>query len=97
MPFPEVREKVIPVLRELMETNENLCIDISGLQYEAICQMLENVETERILFGTDALYHDPFVMEMRLLAALDEAKLNIEDSYIKIVSENIEKRSFRWK
>jgi predicted TIM-barrel fold metal-dependent hydrolase len=93
----EIREKVIPELRELLETNENLCIDISGLQYEAICQLLGNVETERILFGSDALYHDPFVMEMRLLAALDGVNLNIEESYTKIVSKNIERRSFRWK
>ena len=93
----EIREKVIPVLRKLLETNENLCIDISGLQYEAICQLVGNIEIERILFGSDGLYHNPFVMEMRLLAALDDANLNIEESYTKIVSKNIERRSFRWK
>lgn len=96
IPSSEIREVVIPVLRELLDTNENLCIDISGLHFESIRQLLVSIDIERILFGSDALYYDPFATEMRLLAALESAHLKIEESYTKIISENIERRSFQW-
>jgi predicted TIM-barrel fold metal-dependent hydrolase len=97
IPTSEIRQSVIPVLRELLETNENLCIDISGLHFGPMCQLLASIEIERVLFGSDALYYNPFATEMRLLAALESAHLKIEESYRKIISQNIESRLFQWK
>jgi predicted TIM-barrel fold metal-dependent hydrolase len=97
IPPSEIHQIVIPVLRELLETNENLCVDISGLHFGSMCQLLASIEIERILFGSDALYHDPFTTQMRLLAALESTHLNIEECYRKIISKNIENRLFQWK
>jgi predicted TIM-barrel fold metal-dependent hydrolase len=97
IPPGEIGEVVIPVLRELLDANENVCIDVSGLQCESMCQLLASIDVERILFGSDALYCDPFVMEICLLNALQSVHPKIEESYCKIISENIEKRAFRWK
>jgi predicted TIM-barrel fold metal-dependent hydrolase len=97
IPSSEIREIVIPALTELTETNENLCIDISGLHSGSMRQLLASINIDRILFGSDALYYDPFATEMRLLAALESVHLKMEESYTKIISENIESRLFQWK
>ena len=90
VPSSEIRDGIIPVLKELLNMNQNLCIDISGLTCDAIYILLSNIEIGKILFGSDALYENPFVMEMRLVSALDSTNLNIEQSLVKIMSENIE-------
>ena len=97
IPADEIHEVVIPVLRELLDTNENLCIDISGLSFETIRQLLINIDIDKILFGSDALYYNPFAMEIRLLDALESVHLKIEESYMRIISQNIEQRAFHWK
>lgn len=96
MSSSEVMDVVIPQLRGLLAANDNLYVDISGLNYELISCLLESIEIERILFGSDALYENVFTMEMRLLAALESAHFKMEESFMKITSENIKKTIFRW-
>lgn len=95
MSSKEVVDEVIPELRELLATNDNLYVDISGLNYESISLLLGSIDVERILLGSDALYENVLTVEMRLLAALESAHLKTEESFVKITSENIEKTLFQ--
>jgi predicted TIM-barrel fold metal-dependent hydrolase len=91
----EMVDEVIPTLKKLLSQYENLCIDISGLRESAILSLLSSVETERVLFGSDALYENEIMVAMRLLYALEQSGLKLETSLIQILSENAARAVFR--
>jgi predicted TIM-barrel fold metal-dependent hydrolase len=91
----EIIIDVIPPLRKLLSSNENIYIDISGLNYRNVSLLLRSVEIDRILFGSDALYENQIMMLMRLMSALEDSKLELEDSLLRILSHNPAKVVFK--
>jgi predicted TIM-barrel fold metal-dependent hydrolase len=84
----EVIDEVLPVIKKLLNLYENLYIDISGLSHEVILQFLQHIGTERILFGSDALYENQIIMIGRLIYALENSDLGFENSLIQMLSQN---------
>lgn len=84
----EAVDEIIPALKKLLSLYENLCIDISGLPENIILSFLSFIETERIFFGSDALYENEIVVAIRLVYALEQSGLKLERSLIQILSEN---------
>ncbi len=76
----EIDDAVVPALKKLLRAYGNVHIDISGLQESAIVALLTNVEPERVLFGSDALYASEIAMGMRLLYALERAGVKSDDA-----------------
>jgi predicted TIM-barrel fold metal-dependent hydrolase len=91
----EVVNDIIPILKKLLSLHENLSIDISGLPEGIILSFLSFIDTERILFGSDALYENAIVAAMRLLYALEQSGSKLERSLIQILSENAARTIFR--
>lgn len=91
----EVFHVVLPVLKKLINTHDNLLIDISGLNYENICLLLGILETERILFGSDALYNNQILILLRLMCALETCKPELRNSLVQILSKNPSKYIFK--
>jgi predicted TIM-barrel fold metal-dependent hydrolase len=91
----EVSDEIVPVLKKLLSKYDNLYIDVAGLSDDIILLFLSFIGTDRILFGSDALYENQAVMGMRLLFALERSHLNVEDSLIRILSSNAARIIFR--
>jgi len=92
--FAEVHRDILPMLTKLLTNVSNLLIDISALNHEVIKLFLSKIETERILFGSDALYQNQSIMLMNLLYALELSGLKFNDSLIKILSKNAASKIF---
>jgi predicted TIM-barrel fold metal-dependent hydrolase len=82
------RNEVIPVLNGLLRKFENLVVDISGMSLANISTVLENVASDRILFGSDALYFPQWLMVLRLARILKELDRNITNRFIALMHEN---------
>jgi len=91
----KIQNYIIPRLKNLFSTFENIFIDISGVDIFGMQYLLAEVPTERILFGSDALYEPQWQRVVKLLYALDNSALKLEESFLKIISYNPEKYIFR--
>lgn len=84
----EIREEGLPMLARMLERHENLYVDISGIGFEPLKQVLQSVPRERILFGSDALYVPQWEAVTMTLHALEELGLKLEQSFIELASIN---------
>jgi len=91
----DVKEHVIPRLKKLISANKNLFIDISGVDVLSLKYILNKIPTERILFGSDALYEHQWQRVVKLLHALERSSKKFEESFIKIMSFNPERNIFK--
>ncbi len=60
---------------KLLDENPNLFTDTSGISYEAIRSMIDLVPTDRIVFGSDALYVPMYRQVALVMAAIEDAGL----------------------
>jgi len=84
----EIQDDIIPVLKKILDSNNNVMVDISGLGYDSLITILRGIGSERILFGSDALYYPQWSALVMLIAALDELNCNVEKEFLQIVSKN---------
>lgn len=91
----EVLQDVMPILNRLLDSHDNLFIDFSGLGHETLILLLANVEVERMLFGSDALYSSPVLILAQLMYALEKCKLEPENYLVQVMSENPARYVFR--
>jgi predicted TIM-barrel fold metal-dependent hydrolase len=91
----EIADRVVPSLKKLLSAYGNLLIDLAGLRESAIVSLLSNVDSDRVLFGSDALYENEIAMGMRLLYALERTGAKSDDAPIRILSENAARTIFR--
>lgn len=78
----------LPLLKKLLSRYPNLMVDISATEFEALCLILENVDHERIVFGSDALYELQWKTLLKLLHGIKLTYKNYEETFVKIVSTN---------
>lgn len=90
-----VKESVIPRLKKMISANKNLFIDISGIDVLSLKYILNKIPTDRILFGSDALYEHQWQRVVKLLHALERSSKKFEESFIKIMSHNPERNIFK--
>jgi hypothetical protein len=92
----EVSERIFPKLTKLLRTHDHLLVDIADLHLDAVRQVLQTIDPDRILFGSDALYTTQWSMMVILLVALSEccSGEDAEERFISIMSENPQKYIF---
>jgi hypothetical protein len=91
----EIVTDIIPRLKKLIHKYSNIYIDISGVDVHALKHILEAVPSERILFGSDALYEQQWQRLVKLIYALEQSRLDLDDTLIRILSANPEKHIFK--
>ena len=84
----EVEESILPMLNTLLSKYHNLMIDCSGLNVDVLSACLKAIDHNRILFGSDALYHTQWEQLTKLFYTLHSFNCDIEKELVKIVSTN---------
>jgi predicted TIM-barrel fold metal-dependent hydrolase len=84
----EVREDVLPIMDRLLGRYSHLAVDTSGIGFEALCQVMKNIDSQRIVFGSDALYEKQWVAIVKLWSVLEQTVSNPEEELLRIASRN---------
>ncbi|MFA6146767.1 MAG: hypothetical protein WC899_00975 [bacterium] len=87
----DINESIMPNVKKLLNKYDNLLIDIAGLNIESISVIIKNIDVDRILFGSDALYYYQWKAIVSLVHSLKNSNRNYEEDFIRIVSKNPEK------
>ena len=80
----EMEQVILPALDAMLSANDNLFVDISALEHDALALVLERVSLDRVLFGSDALYEPPWSAMVKLVHALKRSQMDLEISLGKI-------------
>ncbi|MRR55343.1 MAG: hypothetical protein EG822_12690 [Deltaproteobacteria bacterium] len=83
----EVKE-FLPHLEKLLSRYANLMVDISATEFETLCLILKNIDNERIVFGSDALYELQWKTVVRLLHGIKLTHKKYKEKFIQIASTN---------
>ena len=86
--YSEIENHILPALDRLLLAHENLMIDVSGLDIDALILVLRRINIDRILFGSDALYEPQWLAVVKLLIGLKTTMKNFEEAFIRITSIN---------
>jgi len=84
----EAQKKIIPLLTGMLNRHDNVFIDISGLGFDILCLLLRQIETQRILFGSDALYESQWSTLVKLWCGLRQSRRNPEEDLLRIAGMN---------
>jgi predicted TIM-barrel fold metal-dependent hydrolase len=90
----EIKTNIVPRLKKLISKNDNILVDISGVDAYGLKDVLEGLPSERILFGSDALYEPQWQRVVKLLHTLENSSLDTEHSFFNIMSHNPRKYIF---
>jgi hypothetical protein len=91
----EMESELIPLLKKMLAKHDNIFIDISALNLDALCLILKQIDHNRIIFGSDAFYFPQWIAIIKLLLALKESVSDEEDAFIQIAGINPDKHIFR--
>jgi predicted TIM-barrel fold metal-dependent hydrolase len=84
----EIEQEVLPILQKLLSKYANVMIDISGMDFAPLFAALNQIDFERILFGSDALYYKQWAMIVKLAHALKKSKSDLVTALPQIISIN---------
>ena len=84
----ELENEILPRLNKMLLKYDNLMIDVSALDIEALTIVLKNIELERVLFGSDALYETQWFAIVKLLYVLSGMTADSEKDFIQIAAIN---------
>jgi predicted TIM-barrel fold metal-dependent hydrolase len=84
----EMERTVLPKLDAMLSANDNLFVDVSALEHDALALVLRRVPRERLLFGSDALYESPWSAFAKLACALQLVGMDVEASIARIAGRN---------
>jgi len=84
----ELENEILPRLNKMLLKYDNLMIDVSALDIEALTLVLKNIELERVLFGSDALYETQWFAVVKLLYVLSGMTADSEKDFIQIAAIN---------
>ena len=87
----EFKCRVLPQLLNLLSRFDHLFVDTSALSVGVLGVLLDQVEPERILFGSDALYEPSWKAVVKLYWVLERKFPRPADLFSKIAGENSEK------
>ncbi|APG26932.1 hypothetical protein A7E78_03230 [Syntrophotalea acetylenivorans] len=87
----EFQRRVLPQLHELLSKYDHLLVDTSALSVDVLSVLVGQVEPERILFGSDALYELSWKAAVKLYWVLEQQFSRPEDLFALIAGENPEK------
>lgn len=84
----EMEQEVLPTLKHLLSHYINLMIDISGLETDSLAVILRHIDSERILFGSDALYDPQWAVMVKLAHTIARERMNLAETIVQIASRN---------
>lgn len=87
-PKSEVRNCSFPQISRLLEKNEHLLVDISGLPSWAMEMIFEKIDAGKILFGSDGLYNPIWAVAACAIEAIIKTGNPPERIFHKIAHEN---------
>ena len=90
-----IKKNIIPKLRKLCEKYENIMFDLSNLEIDSMTLLLNSINNDRIVFGSDALYEHQWAAVVKLLLSLSRIKEKKEEKFMKIISINPSKYIFK--
>jgi hypothetical protein len=79
-PSDEVRD-LLPVLEGMLDDNPRLLVDVSGLAFSTLCTLFERLDPRRVVFGSDALYFPQWSAVVKVLLALEQLGLPVEERF----------------
>ena len=85
---PFEKADLLHKLQRLLSVNDNVWVDISGLSFDMLCDVLRHVDRERIVFGSDALYFPQWSAVVKVLYALKSLGLQAEEIFGKLAGIN---------
>ena len=91
----EIEQEALPMLARMLTRHSNAYVDISGLNFAQLKLVLQSVDGDRVLFGSDALYASQWEAVTMTMHALKELGKNLEESFVQIASINPAKTIFR--
>ncbi|MCX5744253.1 MAG: AMP-binding protein, partial [Proteobacteria bacterium] len=77
-------------LQRVLSANDNVVVDLSGLGFDTLCKVLGEVDHDRIVFGSDALYFPQWAAVVKLLHALETIGVAAQDTFAKLAGTNAE-------
>lgn len=93
----EIEKGVLPLLKNILDRHSNTYVDISGIGFEPIRQMLRKIDHGRILFGSDALYEPQWKAVALFLHALEESGGDPEKTFVQVAGINPARAIFKEK
>lgn len=84
----EVERMILPALDSMLASNPNLVVDVSALELDSLTRVLERVDAGRVMFGSDALYQPSWVAMVKLLVALERARMDVVATLERVASRN---------
>lgn len=91
----EIKRDVIPNLKKMLRAHDHLMVDIAALNIHALNTVFQEIETDRILFGTDALYKPQWFSVVKVMHTLTKLFSKVNEKFIQIASINPSKYIFK--
>lgn len=91
----QIETDILPALVKMLKSNDNVFVDVSDLKVDELILVFRNIETSKIVFGSDALYNHQWSAIVKTMHALLEAECPIEESFCQIASINPSKHIFK--
>jgi len=80
--------EVLPLMNKLLLQHDNLFVDVAGLEVDQVRAVVKQIDHERIMFGSDALYSPQWSVLVKLMHCLKIYGTDHEDVFVKITSLN---------
>jgi predicted TIM-barrel fold metal-dependent hydrolase len=91
----DIENIIIPKLSKMLNHNNKLLVDISALGFNALTMIINNIDSDRIIFGSDALYYPQWISMIKLYHVLTKNTSHIEENFLKIMSFNPARTVFK--
>lgn len=84
----EIESDLMPAVKRILRAHSHVLIDISALDFSALCLVLKAVDPQRIVFGSDSFYFSQWGAIIKLFRALKRSFPSFEERFLRIVSLN---------
>ncbi len=92
--YNEMEREIMPDLKKMLRSHDNLMVDIAALNINVLKKVFRDIESDRILFGSDALYEQQWASVVKIWHALTQTFSTAEDKFIQMASINPSKFIF---
>lgn len=84
----EADKEVLPLAKKFISKHANVFIDVAGLDFPVLINLIRQIDSSRIVLGSDSLYYHQWATVVKLIHALKQLRLEVEAGLINIMSTN---------
>ena len=84
----EFASEIMPLLQTMLSKHERLAVDVSGLSSSIMMNVFKQIDHDRILFGSDALYSPMWRAVAVVMHAIELSGAPLKETFIRIACEN---------